>query len=133
MIITSDLIVRNLNQGESLPSWINPAMLMLPNIDTSWIWVAESRFGKEAVLIAGDLHGIALLWRLEANSQAPHNAVLQLLRQAIAQIKARGYSSFVCFLSGTEAKELKLARIIQRIGGQLIPVSGYWGVGKCQH
>lgn len=118
------LVVRNLRAGESLPPWVELGMFFMPKIDPNWVWLIDD----QAILIGGEFHGIAVFWRLEASDDSHPHAVNHLLKQAVAQLKDRGYTAFFTFLSGSEAKELKLARLIQRYGGQLYPVAGFWGV-----
>lgn len=101
---------------------------LLPNLDTKWVWVAIHEGEVKACLIAAPFHGIVFLAVLNAVEGTPGFVVRALLKEALAHIQERGYSSFSTYLDAARVKELKLARIIQRYGGVLLPASGFWAV-----
>lgn len=108
---------------------LDTGMENYPNLDYDWIWVAEERGRIVASLFAAPAHGIALLLRLNSKAENPMTT-RTLLHQALRDIKGKGYSMFFSFLDATKVNELKLARVAQRYGCQLIPFSGYIACGR---
>jgi hypothetical protein len=130
MIDTSDAVVRLLwDYSPDILNELDTGMEGYPNIDPDWVWVAWENEKVVASLFAAPAHGVALLLRL--NSRAANPMTLRkLLGVALQSLKERGYNMFFSFLSATEAKELKLARVAQRYGCQLLPFSGYIVCGR---
>lgn len=100
-----------------------------PSIDMDWVWVAWENDKVVASLFAAPAHGTAILLRLNSKAKNPAT-LLKLLRVALGSMKERGYPMFISFLDATQARELKLASVIQRYGGQLIAFSGFIGCGQ---
>jgi hypothetical protein len=100
-----------------------------PALDQDWVWVIEENGRIVASLFAAPAHGTVILLRLNSKAASPY-AIRRLLGEALQSMKARGYPMFISFLDATQVKELKLARLIQHYGGQLIPFSGFIGCGR---
>lgn len=108
---------------------LDTGMENYPALDHDWIWVAEEGGKIVASLFAAPAHGTVILLRL--NSKATNlTTVRRLLGEALQSMKERGYPMFISFLDATQVKELKLAKMIQRYGGQLIAFSGFIGCGR---
>ena len=145
--------VRNLRLGEA--ATLPPALLDhgMPYLDEQWVWVVEMVATNDpalpalpalpappfALLVCSFAHGWLLLWRLLSISPLPSTAPLNWIMTALPQIFAaarmRGCVGFVTFLSGGQPQEVKLARIITRLGrgrrgtGGTLPFSGVIGAG----
>ena len=130
-LATETMLARQLNPWEvkSLPEALR---LPFPSIRPEWTWVVDSPAigGVCAILYAGDLHGMAYLARLAALPTAPPSALTLLFRQAFSDLRSRGYSTIMCWLSISQCTEVKLARIIQRLGGGLAPESGWFAAAR---
>lgn len=100
-----------------------------PAMDQDWVWVAEENGKVVASLFAAPAHGTAILLRLNSKAKNPL-IVRRLLKEALQSMKERGYPMFISFLDATQVKELKLAQVIQRYGGQLIAFSGFIACGR---
>lgn len=100
-----------------------------PALDHDWVWVAEEQGKIVASLFAAPAHGTAILLRLNSKAANPVT-VRRLLGEALQSMKERGYPMFISFLDATQVKELKLARMVQRYGGQLIAFSGFIACGQ---
>lgn len=111
------------------PESLRPGM-NFPKLDPRWAWGAYVAGECVAVLLAADVHGVVFFLKLNALENVEGAVIVKLLREATKQLRERGYSSFITFLDASKAKELKLARIVQRFGGFLLPISGFWAMGK---
>lgn len=100
-----------------------------PAMDQDWVWVAEEDEKVVASLFAAPAHGTAILLRLNSKAASPIT-IRRLLKEALQSMKDRGYPMFISFLDATQVKELKLARLVQRYGGQLIAFSGFIACGR---
>lgn len=110
---------------------LETGMEAYPNVDPDWVWVVEGEDGKIAAsLFAAPAHGTAILLRLNARDGANPYLVRRLLRAVLQSLKDRGYSMFFSFLDATKVDELKLARIAQRYGCQIVSFSGYIACGR---
>lgn len=100
-----------------------------PSLDMDWVWVAEENGKVVASLFAAPAHGTAILLRLNSKAKNPMT-VRALLNQVLWSLKERGYPMFISFLDATQVKELKLAKLVQHYGGQLIAFSGFIACGE---
>ena len=108
---------------------LNTGMEAYPHVDPDWVWLFQRRDKVVASLFAAPVHGAVFLLRLNAK---PGNgsAIKELLQVAFTSMKKRGYSVFFVFFDATRKEELKLARIAERYGCQLLPYSGYLAIGR---
>lgn len=124
---TETLLARKMNPWEKLPDELR---LNFPKLDPDWIWVVDGHDGPVAALYGADLHGFAYLARLAVLPKAPSSVLVLLFRKMVSDLRERGYGSFMCWLSATRVPEMKLARLIQRLGGGLSAESGWFGAAR---
>lgn len=108
---------------------LKTGMEAYPNIDQDWVWLFKRQGRVVASLFAAPVHGVVFLLRLNTKGARPSD-LRSLLRQALKSMQDRGYSMFFTMLDATRVEELKLARICERYGCQLVPYSGIIAVGK---
>lgn len=122
---TETQIVRRMNPWERLPEALR---LNYPQINPEWCWVLDGERGIEAVCYGADMHGIAQIMMIKTLEGTARHSLLLLLRGVVADLRERGYTMLMTWLSATRPAELKLARVFQRLGGKLVAESGYFAV-----
>jgi len=96
-------------------------------LDPSLCWVADVDGAVMGTLVATYGSQTACLIRIASVPGAPHGWLLALLRRAISDLKSRGCVVLMACLTAARPEELKLARLLQRAGGQLASISGFVG------
>jgi len=120
--------VRNYRPGEFLPA---PLLdIGTPVIDPEWCWVVtpESADLPFAIVVGAYAHGWFVLWRVISvhplpKVVAPH-WFLEAMPQILENAKRKGCVALVTLLGDQYPQEAKLARIILRLGGKILPAHG---------
>ena len=103
------------------------------SIDPQWQWVAVVDGQIKAQVLCANAHGLLFILRLTALPDAPRGCwLIGLLREVLREAKAQGCLGYVTFLSDQNPHEAQLLRIVQRIGGMLMPQSGAWAFGSVE-
>ena len=131
--------VRNLREGESatLPVELqNHGMFYLI---PEWAWVVECDAypAPFAIIVASQAHSWLVLYRILAISPLPPGVPLtwfmEALPQVFAEARLRGCVGFMTFLADNQPAEVKMARIITRLGkGGTLPFQGSIGAGMLE-
>ena len=130
MISTANEVVKLLWEYDlDILSELDSGMEHYPNIDPDWVWLFQRRGEIVASLFAAPVHGVVFLLRLNAK---PNNAIAikTLMEAAFKTMRERGFTMFFTFFDATRKEELKLARVAQRYGCQLLAYSGMIAVGR---
>jgi hypothetical protein len=101
-------------------------------IDPEWQWVLVSEGKVVAQVLGANTHGVLTIMRISALSSAPNGWALALMRSVLRDCQALGLIGFMTFLADNRRAERRLMRIVQRMGGYLIPVSGVWAAGRLE-
>lgn len=101
-------------------------------IDPEWQWVLVVDGKIMAQLLGANTHGVLTIMRLSGLPDAPQGWALMLCRRALKDSAAQGLIGFMTFLSDNRKAERRLMRIVHRMGGYLIPVSGVWAAGRLE-
>ena len=121
MIATTTLTARTMRPEETLPaSLLDGVTDMIGLSNTDWIWVVEDGGTTVGVLIAVPCNRIAILLRLKTSADAPVSSLVVLLRQAFSDMRSRGVTGFITFLSPEQMNEKRLMRLVKRIGGVIL-------------
>lgn len=130
MQIDAKLEVRHPYVGE-VPAELMSGLEVF-KIDPEWQWVAVVEGRVVAQLLAVNAHGVLLMLRLTALPDAPKTWAVNLFREVMREARAMGCIGFTTFLSDSRPHEIKLMKIVQRLGGYLEPVSGAWVAGSTE-
>jgi hypothetical protein len=101
-------------------------------IDSEWQWVLIVDGSVKAQMLCANAHGILLILRLIAFPDAPHGWLAAMLRHVMAEARQAGCIGFITFLSDRNPAEVKLMRIVQRMGGFVLPQSGAMVAGSTE-
>lgn len=93
-------------------------------IDPEWQWVVEQDGRIVAQVLACYAHGITILLRISATQDAPKSWAVVALRQVLRDCRERGCIGFLTMLEDNKKQEVKLMRIVQKIGGYVRPFYG---------
>lgn len=93
-------------------------------IDHEWQWVVERDGRIVAQVLACYAHGITILLRISATKDAPKSWAVVALRQVLRDCRERGCIGFLTMLEDDKKQEVKLMRIVQKIGGYVRPFYG---------
>lgn len=130
MAIDTQIEVRHPYVGE-----VPPALMVgfeAFTIDREWQWVAVHEGQVKAQLLAVNAHGLLLMLRLTALPDAPRGWAVRLFREVMKDARALGCIGFTTFLSDQNPQEVKLMKIVQRLGGYFEPQSGAWVAGSTE-
>lgn len=110
--------VRHLDKLEPIPQF-DHGIPESPLANREWIWVAYSTKDDSplAILLAAPIHNVAMLLRAYATEVAPKSIWVGLFRKSLADILSRGYTTYAVWLSPKRKHEVKLARLIEKVGG----------------
>jgi hypothetical protein len=125
LAIESEVLIRAYETGD-IVAHLLPEYAQL-HLDPALTWVVDVDGAVVGVLVAAYGSQTACLLRVAAVPSAPYGWLLALLRRAIVDLRERGCVVLVACLSAARPEELKLARLLQRAGGQLASISGYVG------
>lgn len=130
MITEASITVRHPRAGE-VPAELMTGLDMFP-IDTDWQWVLIHDGQVKAQLLAVKAHGLLFIMRLTSLPDAPYGWAVKLFRQVMKDAKEAGLIGFMTFLADQNPQEVKLMKIVQRLGGIMIPQSGVWAAGSVE-
>ena|SRR5208283_1337761 len=111
----SPLIVRLLQEPESLPESFEAGFDQLGQLDPQWVWVAERRGQIVGCIVASPCHGVALIWRLYSKTGA--DCLLPMCRRFMADCRKRGVKGYMTFVDLNIPAQSKLQRLLKRLGG----------------
>jgi hypothetical protein len=113
--------VRHLYETEPIPQF-GHGIPDSPLAQRDWVWVAYDYSTDKpiAILVAAPMQGIAYLMRLYAIETVTKSPLPGLLRKSLADISNRGYTRFAVSLSMDREEERKLARLIEKAGGEKV-------------
>lgn len=120
--------IRHYIAGEFLPQPLLDTGV--PKIDPAWAWVVTPDDSELpfALILGSYAHGWLMLWRLLSVQPLPRGVArywfLEAMPRLLENAKQQGCVGMLSLLSDTKSCEVKLARLILRIGGQLIPFRG---------
>lgn len=114
--------VRNIFAGEELPEGLKDTGT--PYLDPEWAWVVCKNGETLAVIVTSFAHGWLVLWRVIALPSAPPNWFLEAMHKVFENAKKRGCLGILTMLSDEQEAEVKMARMISRMGGALVPFRG---------
>lgn len=122
-MITDNLVVRLPTVFDSLPQELMDG-LEAYRIDPDWQWVVEHDGKIVAQILACYAHGITILLRMSATKDAPKSWAVVALRQLLRDCRERGCIGFMTMLEDDKKQEVKLMRIVQKLGGYIRPFYG---------
>jgi len=124
---------RKLRRDEKLPPDLfqSTGFAQFDSINEDYCWVIESSGEIVAAILGMNGHGMFFILRMVAASHPPHGWAMVLLRKVFSDLRDRGITVYTTFLMpDISPAEAKLARIVVRAGGMLVPTSGIWAVGS---
>lgn len=108
---------------EKLPSELMDGMEPY-TIDPEWQWVAEYDGKIVGQILACYAHGVPIIIRITSTKDAPKSWAVVALRQMLKDCRARGCVAFMTMLEDSKPQEVKLMRIVQKLGGYVKPFYG---------
>lgn len=108
---------------EPLPSSLMDGMEPY-TIDPEWQWIVEYDGEIVAQILACYAHGVPLILRITATKNAPKSWAVVALRQMLRDCRERGCVGFMTMLEDSKPQEVKLMRIVQKLGGYVRPFYG---------
>lgn len=121
--------VRTLQVGEALPTELDVGFEHA-HLEPRWVWVYEDEGRIVGCVVAAPCHGIVHLLVVRATAEAPKDWLLITLRQAIVDVKERGYTGVMVFIEVGRPIDLKLAKLAERFGLKAINRIGFWCAGR---
>ena len=107
------MIYRNLLFADQIPDEVDPG---LPQLTPEWTWVAVDGPRVYGVLCAFAQHGMFWLARARVARKAPKTVFRGLVRKALQDARARGFSAFMCWLMNEREEERRIYRLLDRRG-----------------
>jgi hypothetical protein len=101
-------------------------------IDPEWQWVLIVDGHVKAQMLCANAHGILLILRLTSFPDAPHGWLIGMLRHIGAEARQAGCIGFISFLSDQNPAEVKLMRVVQRMSGFVLPITGAMVAGSTE-
>ena len=101
-------------------------------IDPEWQWILIVGGEVKAQLLGVNAHGVLIILRLAALPNTPHGWAVRMFREVMRECKKNGLIGFTSFLDDRQPAERKLMRIVQRLGGYLLPATGAWAAGSTE-
>lgn len=101
-------------------------------LDREWQWVLVHEGKVKAQMLCANAHGLLLIMRLTALPDAPPGWLVRFFREVMRDARANGCIGFTTFLSDQNPQEVKLMRIVQRLGGVMYPQTGAWVAGSTE-
>lgn len=123
-MITQTITVRNRFPGEEIPEGLIDDSLRPLLIDPDWQWLVEADGKIVAQVLACNAHGLLMFLRITATTDAPKMWAVVALRQILAECRTRGCFGFMAMLEDKRPQEVKLMRIVQKLGGYIAPFYG---------
>ena len=125
------MITRNMKLDEYIPPPLSDTGM--PYLDPDWVWLACTDDDQPfAIVVASFCHGWIVLWRVIALESAQPNWFLAALPEVFDNAKKRGCLGILTMLEDRNEAEVKMARLIQKSGGTLIPFTGTIGAAILQ-
>lgn len=104
-----------------------------PWLDPEWCWVVEYENRAIALIVCSFAHGMLVFWRILSTDDAKRvrrTWFLDSLPTVLSNAKQRGCVGYLTMLEDHHPACAKLARIVARTGGVLIPFIGTLGAGQ---
>jgi hypothetical protein len=101
-----------------------------PFLDPNWTWIVEHEERAIAIIVCSYANGMLIFWRILSTPEA--NRVQRLwfmdsLPLVLSNARQRGCVGYLTMLEDHHPACVKLARIVARTGGVLIPFIGTLG------
>jgi hypothetical protein len=114
-------------EGERLPDLGETGM---PYLVPEWTWVVCEDDKPFAIFITSFAHGWLVFWRVLSNKppSVSSNWFLEAVPRILENAQRRGCVGVLTMLADNKKAETKLARIIARRNGKLVPFCGCLGV-----
>lgn len=126
MIATDQLVIRHYQPGDIMHHLAPEYMHM--ELTPELCWVAEGSSGEiVGVVLVSAGHQTAVLLRVASLPGTPGAWLLAMLRHVFKELVERDYKLVIACMSAARVEELKMARIFERAGGKLTPISGFVG------
>jgi hypothetical protein len=123
--------VRKYLHGEFLPlPLLDHGM---PYLDPNWSWVVTPKDNDLpiALIVGSFAHGWLVLWRVLVVKPRPKNVAAHWFLEAMPKVfdnaRESGCVGILTFLADDKLQEVKLARLLLRTGGKLLPFKGSVG------
>jgi hypothetical protein len=130
LTLTQSYVVRHL-QPEDLPAEVWPDQEL--TINPHWAWGAFADDDLPiAVLLCAPAHGILIFLRVWHRPGTPFMAMRALIRQAALEAREVGLTRWLVSLEGTRLPEVKIARMIGKVGGVIYGFAGFLGAGSLE-
>lgn len=129
MPVDTKISVRHPYGGEVVPAELIQGFEAY-KIDPDWQWILVVDGMVKAQMLCANAHGILMILRLTAQSDAPYGWAVKLFRQVMKDAKFAGCIGFMTFLADQNPAEVQLMRIVQRLDGYLLPQSGAWAAAS---
>jgi hypothetical protein len=101
-----------------------------PYLDPYWCWIVEHEGRAIALIVCSFAHGMLVFWRILSVPEAPsvfRTWFLDSLPQLLSNARQRGCVGYLTMLEDRHPACVKLARIVAKTGGVLIPFVGTLG------
>ena len=131
--MTQTLVVRLRDPLDLVPEKLMEGNLEALKLDYNWQWVVEHEGEIVAQVLCSPCHGLIHILRISSMPEAPHGWAVVALRRVLSDAKARGMIGFMTLLADKQPAEVKLMKIIQRQGGQLVPFYGALAFGSTEN
>jgi hypothetical protein len=123
-MITAAMRARHYEKGDIIAHIVPEYAHLKLEPDNCWVVEDEEGVVVGAVLVTVG-NEIACVIRVAGLPEAPLSWVLCGLRMMVRDLHERGVKVLVACFNVTRVEELKLARLMQKAGGELAPLSGF--------
>lgn len=124
--------VRHYRAGEFLPAPLTDTAM--PKLDAAWTWVVTPATVDLpfAIVVCSYASGWLVVWRLIAlkplpNLVSPH-WFLEAFPKVLENARESGCVGLLSLLADDKETEVRLARLMCKMGGELVPFKGSLGV-----
>jgi hypothetical protein len=114
------------------PTFLPPALRLhgFPFLDPEWCWVVEYEGRAIALTVCSFAHGMLIFWRILSTPEAMcvcRSWFYRALPIVLDNARQRGCVGYLTMLEDHHPACVKIARIVARTGGVLVPFIGTLG------
>jgi hypothetical protein len=133
--LTDTLSLRLLSAEEAATPELLPYELrnfQFPYLVPDWCWVVEENGFPIALVVTSFAHGILMFWRVLSTAKGSRNWFLAALPRILENATQRGCLGYGTFLHDDRPAEVQIARILQKNGAVLKPLTGTQAIGTME-
>jgi hypothetical protein len=129
-------VIRQLTKLEASDPTFLPLALRahgFPYLDPNWCWIVEHEQRSIALIVCSFAHGMLIFWRVLSVPEAKSvfgTWFLDSVPQVLSNARQRGCVGYLTMLEDRHPACNKLARILAKSGGGMVPFVGVMAVGS---